>query len=130
MAIPVFWAMLAWVPRNILSRVHKLCSKFLWAGSKEEKVLPWVAWDRISRPKDWGGWGIKYLLNFLVFLVTKMGWRILYKYSLWSQVMKRKYIDPLEISEWLHEEGKKPYKSFVVLKAILGSINIIDEGLV
>ena len=51
MAVPVYWASLMWVPKGILASIDKLCSRFLWAGSKVEHVTPWVAWEKIVRPK-------------------------------------------------------------------------------
>eukprot|EP00253_Pinus_taeda_P011149 PITA_11149 len=57
MAIPVYWASLTWVPKGILNSIEKLCISFLWAGSKSERVTPWIAWEKIARPKEWGGWG-------------------------------------------------------------------------
>eukprot|EP00253_Pinus_taeda_P020431 PITA_20431 len=34
MVVPVYWASLTWVPKGILTSIDKLCSRFLWAGSK------------------------------------------------------------------------------------------------
>eukprot|EP00253_Pinus_taeda_P006064 PITA_06064 len=73
LAIPVYWAALTWVPKGILEKIRRICSRFLWAGSKENTVLPWVAWEKVARPKDWGGWGIKSLPDFSVSLVAKSG---------------------------------------------------------
>eukprot|EP00253_Pinus_taeda_P025789 PITA_25789 len=56
MAVPVYWASLTWVPKGNLSSIDKLCNRFLWLGSKSEKVTPWIAWDKVARPKEWGGW--------------------------------------------------------------------------
>lgn len=52
LAIPVYWAALTWVPKGILEKIRRICSRFLWAGSKENSVLPWVAWEKVERPKD------------------------------------------------------------------------------
>lgn len=40
MVILVYWNTLTWVPKGILARVRKVCSRFLWVGSKEDLVLP------------------------------------------------------------------------------------------
>jgi len=55
LAIPVYWAALTWIPKGVLEKIRRICCRFLWAGSKESSVLPWVAWDKIARPKEWGG---------------------------------------------------------------------------
>lgn len=79
----------------------KVCGYFLWAGSKDDDVLPCIAWEKISCPKDWGGWGIKELSRFSQSLPTKLGWRLSTKDDLWTSVIKRKYIDPLDLDSWL-----------------------------
>lgn len=53
-----------WVPKGIITRVRKVYSRFLWAGSKEDSVLPWVAWGKVARPKEWGGVGYKRPFRF------------------------------------------------------------------
>ena len=55
LAIPIYWKNLTWVPKGILSKIKHLCSRFLWVGSKEESVLPWVAWEKVAQPKELGG---------------------------------------------------------------------------
>eukprot|EP00253_Pinus_taeda_P035564 PITA_35564 len=86
LAIPVYWAALTWVPKGVLEKIRKICSKFLWAGSaKDSLVLPWVAWDKIARPKDWGGWGIKRLPEFSLSLAAKSGWRLISMENLWTK---------------------------------------------
>eukprot|EP00253_Pinus_taeda_P008941 PITA_08941 len=87
-AMPVFWAALTWVPKGVLHKIKKLCSRFLWAGAKEDSVLPWVAWDKIARPKEWGGWGIKNLNDFSTSLAAKSGWRLITSENLWTRVVK------------------------------------------
>jgi len=69
--MPVYWVALTWVPKGILEKIRRICSRFLWAGSKEDPVLPWVAWEKVARPKEWGGWGIKNLPDFSLSLAAK-----------------------------------------------------------
>jgi len=52
LAIPVYWAALTWIPKGIMEKIRRICSKFLWAGAKDSSVLPWVAWDKVARPKE------------------------------------------------------------------------------
>ena len=77
MAVLVYWASLTWVPKGVLSSIDKLCSRFMWAGSKTEKVISWIAWDKVARPKEWGGWGIKNLQCFSQTLAAKLAWRLI-----------------------------------------------------
>jgi len=129
MAIPVYWASLSWVPKGILTSIEKLCSEFLWAGSKSERVTPWIAWGKIARPKEWGGWGIKNLACFSQSLAVKLAWRIITMENLWTVVIKRKYIDPLTTLDWIRMPHKSSKNSSVVWKAVVVSVNIIEKGL-
>lgn len=129
LAMPVYWAALTWVPKGILRKINRICSRFLWAGSKEESVLPWVAWDKIARPKEWGGWGIKNLTDFSTSLAAKSGWRIIKMENLWTKVVKRKYIDPTPLEEWIRKESKKEKNGSVVWKATVEAFKVIEQGL-
>ena len=83
-AIPVYWMALAWIPKSILNKSRRICSNFLWSGKKDQKVLPWVKWDQIARPKALGGWGIKNTSFFAKDLAAKLGWRLISTQSLWT----------------------------------------------
>lgn len=128
-AIPVFWAALTWIPRGIIHKIRQICSRFLWSGSKENSVLPWVAWDKIARPKEWGGWGIKQLVDFCQSLAAKSGWRIVVADNLWTRVVKRKYIDPIPLEDWIRSPNKKGRNCSVIWKATVDAFKIIEQGL-
>eukprot|EP00253_Pinus_taeda_P017522 PITA_17522 len=129
MAIPVYWDSLTWVPKGILNSIEKLCSRFLWAGSKSKRVILWIAWDKIARPKEWGGWGIKNLACFSQSLAAKLAWRLNSNENLWTSVSKRKYIDPLSTLDWIRLPQKSSKNSSVIWKVVVASVNIIEKGL-
>eukprot|EP00253_Pinus_taeda_P026727 PITA_26727 len=115
--MPVYWVALTWVPKGIIEKIKRICNRFLWTGSKQESVLPWVAWEKVARPKEWGGWGIKNLTDFSISLAAKSGWRIIKMENLWTKVVKRKYIDPTPLQEWIRNPIKKEKNASVVWKA-------------
>ena len=129
MAILVYWASLSWVPKGILASIDKLCSKFLWAGSKLEHVTPWVAWDKITRPKEWGGWGIKNLPSFSKSLAAKLAWHLISTESLWVSVIKRKYINQASVLDWIRSPVKSSKNASLVWKAVVASVQTIEQGL-
>eukprot|EP00253_Pinus_taeda_P030228 PITA_30228 len=130
LAIPVYWAALTWVPKGVLEKIRKICSRFLWAGmAKDSSVLPWVAWDKIARPKDWGGWGIKRLPEFSLSLAAKSGWRLISRENLWTKVVRRKYIDPTPLEYWIRSQQKNQKNISVIWKATLEAFTVIDQGL-
>ena len=81
-SIPIYWMSLAWIPKAILEKSIKNCSNFLWTRKKEHRVLPWVKWNQIVRPKQLGGWGIKNSLMSSKVLAAKAGWRLISTQSL------------------------------------------------
>eukprot|EP00253_Pinus_taeda_P020413 PITA_20413 len=129
LAIPVYWATLTWVPKGTLEKIIRICSRFLWEGSKENVVLPWVAWEKVARPKDWGGWGIKSLPDFSLSLAAKSGWRLIKLENLWTRVIKRKYIDPVPLEDWIRNPTKNKKNSSVIWKATVESFKVIKQGL-
>eukprot|EP00253_Pinus_taeda_P016222 PITA_16222 len=119
-----------WLSRaGRLTLIKKIYSRFLWSGSKEESVLPWVAWDKIARPKDWGGWGIKNLYDFSISLAAKSGWRLINYENLWTRLVKRKYIDPVPLEEWIRNQNKKGRNVSVIWKATTEAFKVIEQGL-
>eukprot|EP00253_Pinus_taeda_P017324 PITA_17324 len=128
MAIPVYWAALTWIPKGIMEKIRRLCCRFLWSGSNEKSVLPWVAWDKIARPKDWGRWGIKRLPEFSLSLAAKSGWRLITMVNLWTWVIRRKYIDPTPLEDWIRSQEKKSKQSSVIWKATIEGFSVIEQG--
>eukprot|EP00253_Pinus_taeda_P007836 PITA_07836 len=128
-AMPVFWAALTWIPKGTLHKIKRICSRFLWSGAKEDSVLPWVAWDKIARPKEWGGWGIKNLNDFSNSLAAKSGWRLISSENLWTRVVKRKYIDPMPLENWIRDPNKKGRNISVIWKATTETFKVIEQGL-
>eukprot|EP00253_Pinus_taeda_P030540 PITA_30540 len=129
LAIPVYWATLTWIPKGIMEKIRRPCCRFLWAGSNENSVLPWVAWDKIARPKEWGGWGIKRLPEFSLSLAAKSGWRLISMENLWTRVIKQKYIDLIPLEDWIRSQDKKTKHSSVIWKATVEAFIVIDQGL-
>eukprot|EP00253_Pinus_taeda_P008879 PITA_08879 len=128
-AIPVYWAALTWIPKGVMEKIRRICCRFLWTGSKESSGLPWVAWDKVARPKEWGGWGIKRSPDFNISLVAKSGWQLISMENLWTRVVKRKYIDPIPMEEWIRSQNKKAKNSSAIWKATVEAFSVIEQGL-
>eukprot|EP00253_Pinus_taeda_P031398 PITA_31398 len=129
LSIPVYWAALTWVPKGVLEKIRRICSRFLWAGTKENSTLPWVAWEKVARPKDWGGWGIKSLPDFRFSLAAKSGWRLIKTENLWTRAVKRKYIDPTPLEDWIKNLIKTQKNVSAIWKATLESFKVVEQGL-
>ena len=58
-SIPVFWMGLAPLPCSILKMLRSAMFNFLWGSSDITFKYHLANWQDLSRPKDYGGWGIK-----------------------------------------------------------------------
>ena len=64
----------------------------MWVGKKDKGSYHLIRWDRIMRPKDSGGWGLKNIFNFGTTLAAKNMWRCFFVMAFSSEVSKDKYI--------------------------------------
>ena len=128
-AIPVFWMSLSWIPKGILERIRKVCFRFLWSGKKVEQTTPWISWKRIAVPKCFGGWGLKDIFLFSKALATKGGWRMVKTDSLWTRVIKQKYLFGESITDWIRNPRKSHLGGSVIWKAIVKSFHLIETNL-
>ena len=76
----------------------------MWTGRRAQEGIPLVKWDRIVRPKELGGWGLKNLYVFNQALETKSLWRMFFNRGLCGKVMKEKYLENKEVEVWLRHE--------------------------
>ncbi|GKV45492.1 hypothetical protein SLEP1_g52564 [Rubroshorea leprosula] len=80
------------IPKGTLSSLDKIRRNFLWEGSKEEKKIKWVSWERVCRKKECGGLGVKDLRKFNLALMGKWWGRLAKgEEGLWGKVIKGKY---------------------------------------
>jgi hypothetical protein len=120
---------LAWIPKGILERIRKLCSKFLWAGNQEKFILPWVKWSTLALPKSLGGWGLKNIFLFAKSLASKSVWRLISTENIWTQVVTHKYILSDSLMEWIRRPSKKHLATSIIWKAMVFSFDVIGDGL-
>lgn len=70
-----------------------MMNKFWWeSGGVNSKGIHWMAWDRMSLPKNLGGLGFKRLRDFNLSLLGKQSWNIITKpNSFVTRVLKARY---------------------------------------
>lgn len=121
---------LAWIPQNILSKIQRLCNRYLWAGNEDKRTFAWIGWNKIALPKKWGGWGLKDLASFACALAAKMGWALLTSQSLWTNITYHKYIWPLDIIDWARLPSWNKMGISSIWKALLHSFPLIRNNIV
>jgi hypothetical protein len=70
-----------------------------WYKSKDQIHL--TSWDLISKPKDLGIWGIKYLKWFNIALILKTVWKGICGSGLWGEIIKAKYLRKINLIDWI-----------------------------
>ena len=125
----MYWMSLSWIPKGILERIRRICFRFLWSGKREDQTTPWVNWKRIAVPKGLGGWGLKDIFLFSKALAAKGGWRLLKSNSLWSRVIKQKYLPNVSLLEWIRNPRKTHLGGSVIWKAIVKSFHLNEDNI-
>jgi len=128
-AIPVYWMLLSWIPRGTLEKIRRLCFRYLWSGKNENQITPWVGWKKIAIPKGLGGWGLKNIFLFAQALAAKGGWRMLKTDSLWTRVIKRKYLALGSILDWVRNPRKSHRGGSVIWKGLVMAFPLIETNL-
>lgn len=80
-------------PAALCDELDKLTRKFLWGASGKARRFHSVSWDRVCKPKEEGGLGLKsaHLMN-QAYLI-KLGWRLVSNSTtLWSRILCAKYL--------------------------------------
>ena len=101
---------------GIIEKIKKLCFKFLWFGKHNSYGLPWTSWKILAKPKSLGGWGLKVPIVFAKALAVKNVWNIIQGQGLWVNIAFQKYINPLNILEWIRSPVKKKEKYINLLE--------------
>ena len=104
-------------------------TRFLWSGCSDKPSICLARWGLLTKPKGWGGWGLKDLGEFGRALNAKNLWRCLFAPCLWQRVILAKYIRGWPISEWirLSTYGKQNISN--IWRALMNALPILKQWL-
>ena len=76
-------------PKSVISELESLRRSFFWGGSKEDRKIAWVAWEKVVSPREQGGLGVGSLKVSNLAMLAKWWWRFLNEEdSLWCKVIR------------------------------------------
>lgn len=91
-ALPAYVMQAAYIPRHLCEDIDKRCRRFLWGDSDESRHLHSVSWEKICKPKAWGGLGLRTAKNINQASLIKVGFHVTTRREdLWMEVVRSKY---------------------------------------
>lgn len=72
--LPTFYLSLFVAPIGVLNTLEGIRRKFIWGCVEDRKKIHWVAWEKITAPKDMGGLSVGSIRALNLSLLTKWWW--------------------------------------------------------
>lgn len=60
-------------PMSIIHRIEQAFAHFFWGGGSGKNLKAWIKWSKISRPKEEGGIGLRYLKEMMKAMLSLVG---------------------------------------------------------
>ncbi|VFQ69646.1 unnamed protein product [Cuscuta campestris] len=92
-SIPLHHMAISELPKSVIHFLHAKMSNFLWGFRGGKPKRHWRSWDKICRPVQEGGLGVRDLNEIQQALSLKLLWKFTNIDNLWSSYMKAKYIN-------------------------------------
>ncbi|XP_050222666.1 uncharacterized protein LOC126672755 [Mercurialis annua] len=92
-AMPNFVMNVFLIPLDLCAELERMMNSFWWGRNSEaKKGICWASWDKLCKPKKFGGIGFRKIHDFNVAMLSRQAWRLLINGdSLMSRVFKAKY---------------------------------------
>ncbi|KAI8572900.1 hypothetical protein RHMOL_Rhmol01G0236900 [Rhododendron molle] len=74
--IPAYVMQNVMLPKGVHKAIDKANRDFLWESSENERKIHSVGWDKITKPTDLGGLGIRKSYDNNIIAMAKLNWRM------------------------------------------------------
>ncbi|KAJ3701906.1 hypothetical protein LUZ61_005611 [Rhynchospora tenuis] len=92
MSMPVYAMALEMLPKGILKDINRLLAKFFWGKVGHDRYMSFVSWEKVCKPYEKGGLGVKDLEKFGEALFLKVVWALMADEDKpWVKICKSKY---------------------------------------
>ncbi|KAL8168195.1 hypothetical protein V2J09_009694 [Rumex salicifolius] len=93
-SIPLYVMQSTMVPRSVCDAIDQSVRSFVWGSTQETRKPHLLAWDKIAKPRKFGGLGLRSMRQSNAAVLAKLGWRAMKEpESIWSRVIRGKYCD-------------------------------------
>jgi hypothetical protein len=106
-SLPIYWLAITHLPLSVLTKIRQLSFSFLWASQKKSFRYHLCRWELVSKPKLFGGWGLRNLNIFYQALATNTFWRVLTKPRHMEQGDKRQIFTLCSGHSWLRSTSTR-----------------------
>lgn len=83
--------------KQVISDIKRLLTNFLWGSFEGTSKKHWMSWDNICRAANTNGLGNTSLHYLNASFSGKLWWLYFTKDSLWTNLMRSKYGDPIHV---------------------------------
>ncbi|KAL9665841.1 hypothetical protein QQ045_000162 [Rhodiola kirilowii] len=91
--LPVYYASLFKMPVQVVAQLERLQRSFLWGSSDKGRKIHYVKWEKVQKPKPFGGLGIQGMAEKNSSLLARWWWRLVSsRDGLWRKMILEKYI--------------------------------------
>uniref|UniRef100_A0A803QPF3 Reverse transcriptase zinc-binding domain-containing protein n=1 Tax=Cannabis sativa TaxID=3483 RepID=A0A803QPF3_CANSA len=112
-----YWAQIMILPKLILRKINAICRSFLSKGSAESNSPGYVAWDRLCKPKNEGGLGLRNTMLWNEAALGKYVWAVATKPdNLWVKWVHHVYIKSSNWWDYQTNDGSWYWRQVVKLK--------------
>ncbi|KAL5703068.1 hypothetical protein ACHQM5_028204 [Ranunculus cassubicifolius] len=108
LGLPTYLLSLLVIPNSVAEEIERLIRNFLWGNTDLKKKFSLVAWEEVCLPKQWGGLGLRKILELNCALLCKWLWLFSREPNkLWVRVISEKF--SLEKGGWFTKLRREPY---------------------
>jgi len=98
LSLPVYTMNCFKLPKGICDDINRLLASYWWSKSSDKRSMHWMAWKRLTIPKNEGGLGFRDIECFNKAMLAKQVWRILQApSSLLTRLLRGRYFETTNI---------------------------------
>ncbi|XP_013607556.1 PREDICTED: uncharacterized protein LOC106314175 [Brassica oleracea var. oleracea] len=125
LALPIYAMSVFQLPKELVVRLTSVIVEYWWSSGDKKRKIPWVAWQKLCKPKDQGCMAFHDIGRFNQALLGKQAWRIWSRpNSLVARVLKGQYFSKKSFLEC----GSDTRPSFA-WRSILHGRELLKQGL-